>query len=142
MANERFLNKNYQPSESDISTALGSSEELWIDIRKYIESNYDFSPELIFFTKNYGWSVRYRKSKKTLCYLFPENDSFSLLIVLGSKEAEQIDSIKESLSQTVRRVFEDTEQFHDGRWMWIRVKEMSDIMSIKLLLAAKKQPKR
>jgi hypothetical protein len=30
MANERFLNKNHQPSESEILTALGSSEELWI----------------------------------------------------------------------------------------------------------------
>ncbi len=141
MANERFLDKHYPPSDNDISTALGSSEELWLDINKYIEKCYDFSPELIFFTKDYGWSVRYRKGKKTLCYLFPERESFSVLIVLGSKEAEQIDSIKESLSNTVKRVFEETEQFHDGRWMWIRVKEVSDILSIKLLLAAKKKPK-
>lgn len=76
MANERFLNKNHQPSESDISTALGSSEELWIDIRKYIESNYEFSPELIFFTKNYGWSVRYRKSKKLYATCFRKTTRF------------------------------------------------------------------
>jgi len=48
---------------------------------------------------------------------------------------------KRRLSKTVKRFFEDTEQSHDGRWMWIRVKEMSDILSIRLLLAAKKKPK-
>jgi len=67
MAYERFLNKNHPPSESDISIALGPSEDFWLDIHKYIENNYNFSPELIFFTKNYGWSLRYRKGKKTFC---------------------------------------------------------------------------
>jgi len=141
LAHERFLDKNNTPSESDISMALGSSKEFWLDIRKNIESNFDFSPELVFFTKKYGRSIRYSKNKQTLCCLFPENNSFSLLIVLVSKEVEQIDSIKECLSKTVKSVFEDTEQFHDGRWLWIRVKEIGDVSSIKLLLAAKKKPK-
>lgn len=140
MAYERFLDKRQPPSESDISTALGSAEKLWLTIRKFIEDSFDFSPELIFFTKKYGWSIRYRKNKKTLCYLFPEKESFSILLVLGSKEAEQIDSTKELLSKTVKRVFEETEQFHDGRWLWIRTIEESDISSIKLLLGAKKKP--
>lgn len=141
MAYERFLDKNYPPSENEILTALGSTEEFWLDINKYIEKNFCFIPELIYFTKKYGWSIRYRHSKRTLCYLFPENNSFSVLIVLGSKEAEQINSIKDLLNETVKQVFENTEQFHDGRWMWIRVKEMSDTLSIRLLLAAKKKPK-
>jgi hypothetical protein len=141
MAYERFLDKNHPPSENEIAVALGAAKELWLDIHNYIERNYDFDPELTFFTKKYGWSIRYRRSKKTLCYLFPEKDAFSALIVLGRKEAERIDVEKDRLNETVRSIFENTEQFHDGRWMWIRIKEISDIASIKLLLAAKKKPK-
>jgi len=142
MTHERFLDKLHLPSEYEISSALGPSEALWLDIRKYIEQAYNSPPEWIYFTKKYGWSIRYRKSKKTLCYLFPENTSFSMLIVLGSKEAEQVNSIKDSLSESVKQVFESTEQVHDGKWMWIRVKNIHDVLSIKSLLTAKKRPNR
>lgn len=141
MAYERFLDKNHSPSEKEILMAVEPTDEFWLDINKYIEKNYCFIPELIYFTKKYGWSIRYRKSNKTLCYLFPERNSFSVLIVLGRKEASQIDLIKDLLNDTVKQVFENTEQFHDGKWMWIRVKEMNDIVSVKLLLNAKKKPK-
>ncbi len=141
MIYERFLDKSKKPSEDIILTTLGSKKELWLEIHEYIQQNYDFVPESIYFTKNYGWSVRYRKGKKTLCYFFPESGAFSILIVLGKKEAEQVDSAKDYLNNAVKKVFENTAQFHDGRWMWIRVTDISDIISLKLLLAAKKKPK-
>ena len=87
MAYERFLDKSQIPNEDIILAALGQTEALWLDIHEYIRQNYDFIPELIYFTKKYGWSVRYRKGKKTLCYLFPESGAFSILIVLGKEEA-------------------------------------------------------
>lgn len=141
MAYERFLDKSKTPSENEIITALGTAKNLWLDIYEYIHMKYNDVPELIFFTKNYGWAIRYRKGKKTLCYLFPERDAFSILIVLGSKEAEQVHAVKDQLNDAVRKVFESTEQFHDGRWMWIRVTETSDIASFKVLLSAKKSPR-
>lgn len=141
MAHERFLDKLKKPSENDILTALGTTKELWLYIHNYIKQNYEFTPELIYFTKNYGWSIRYSKSKKTLCYLFPEKDAFSILIVLGNKEVEKVNMVRNNLNEEVKQVFENTKQFHDGRWMWIRLSTMSDIDSIKLLLNAKKKPK-
>lgn len=141
MIYERFLDKFKKPSETIILTTLGPTKDLWLDIHRYVQQNYDFVPETIYFTKNYGWSVRYRKGKKTLCYFFPESGAFSILIVLGKKEAEQVDSAKDSLNDAVKQVFENTEQFHDGRWMWIRVTDISDIVSLKFLLAVKKKPK-
>ncbi|MCP4312147.1 MAG: DUF3788 family protein [Bacteroidetes bacterium] len=48
------------------------------------------------FSKNYGWTVRYRKSKKTLISYFPENGAFSVLLVLGQKEADKVNQIAKS----------------------------------------------
>jgi hypothetical protein len=141
MIYERFLDKSKKPSDNIILAALGPTKELWLEIHEYIQQNYDFVPESIYFTKNYGWSVRYRKGKKTLCYFFPESGAFSILIVLGKKEAEKVDLAKDYLNNAVKQVFENTAQFHDGRWMWIRVTDISDIISLKLLLAVKKKPK-
>ena len=138
---DRMLNKAVKPSESEMLELIGSRVDLWEQIHKYVNKNYDFEPELVFFTKKYGWSIRYRKSGKTLCYFFPEDDAFSILIVLGAKESKKVEVIKEKLNKTVKTVFEDTEQLHDGRWMWIRILEKSDIDSLILLINAKRKPK-
>ena len=60
---------------------------------------------------------------------------------IGAKESEKVESIKKNLNKTVKNIFEDTEQLRDGRWMWIRILEKSDIDSLILLLNAKRKPK-
>lgn len=141
MKYDRMLNKAVKPSESEILRFIGSRADLWKNIHKYVNENYDFKPELVFFTKKYGWTIRYKKSRKTLCYFFPEDDAFSILIVLGAKESEKVESIKKKLNKTVKTIFENTEQLRDGRWMWIRILDKSDIDSLILLLNAKRKPK-
>ena len=138
---ERMRNKEARPSENDILESIGGGAALWTQIHEYIAQNYDFAREKKFYAKKYGWTVRYRKSGRTLCSFFPETGAFSALIVLGSKEAAKVDAIKARLNANVRSVFEQTEQLRDGKWMWIRVLEESDVESIKMLLGAKRKPR-
>ncbi|MCP4135135.1 MAG: DUF3788 domain-containing protein [bacterium] len=138
---DRMLNKAVRPSEGEMLEFIGSRVDLWERIHNYVKEHYDFKPELAFFTKKYGWTIRYKKSGRTLCYFFPEDGAFSILIVLGAKESANVESIKKKLNKKVRTVFENTEQLRDGRWMWIRMLEKSDIDSLVLLLTAKRKPK-
>jgi len=114
---ERMLDKAHQPNGEDILEMIGHTVA-WLDLRQYIETHYgDWTPERKFFAKRYGWMIRYRKSGKTLCSLFPENGAFSILVVLGTKEAEKALGMADELGPNVRAVLEDTEQLHDGRWL-------------------------
>ena len=88
MPYQPLLNKEKRPSQEEIVTTIGERSSLWLKIHKFIAENYDFSPELVFWGKKYGWAIRYRKGGKTLGYFFPEANAFSVLLVLGSKEAE------------------------------------------------------
>ncbi|MBN1776647.1 MAG: DUF3788 domain-containing protein [Clostridiales bacterium] len=141
MAYERFLDKSQAPSDAAIERASGSAREFWLDIRRYLRAQYDFQPETVFFTKQCGWSLRYRRGKKTLCTLFPEYGAFTVLIILGKEEIGRSEKIREELSEAVRRVFDTTEQLHDGRWLWVRVTDGGGVRSVKALLAAKAKPK-
>ena len=141
MLNHIYLDKSQKPDNQEILTTLGKTSLLWQDIHSYISEYYDFIPELIYFTRNYGWTIRYRKSNKTLSYFFPKKNSFSILIVLGTKEAEQVKLIKDKLNENVIQVFENTDQLHDGRWLWIEIMNSEDISSFKELLSIKKKPK-
>ena len=139
---DRLLNKQETPSDNQIHEYIGSRVELWESIHTYVKNHYEFKPELVFFTKKYGWTIRYRRSGKTLCYFFPEEDAFSILIVLGAKEAANLETMRNEVNDNIMTVFDTTEQLHDGRWMWVRILNESDLESLILLLNAKKKPKK
>ncbi|MHA2362693.1 MAG: DUF3788 domain-containing protein [Candidatus Hodarchaeales archaeon] len=136
-----MINKEQEPTKQEILETIGQKSSLWLDLRKYLEENYDFLPEKIFYGKKYGWTIRYRKSGKTLCSLFPEKDSYTVLITLGKKEVEKTNEIIETLNPEVKTLFKETKQLRDGRWLWISVRKSSDIKSIKVLLKIKRKPK-
>ena len=76
-----------------------------------------------------------------MAYFFPEKGAYSILIILGKKEVEEVNLMKNKLNLQVKSVFDNTKQLHDGRWLWVRVLTKSDIDSFKVLLSAKIKPK-
>lgn len=141
MSYERMLNKERKPTKAGMLKWVGKRVMFWSDMRKYLASCYNHKPEISFYGKKYGWSVRYRKSSKTLVTLFPECGGFTVLVVLGKKEVAKAEAVFDKLSMRVQKLFRETKQYHDGRWLWIRPSSKADIKSIKLLLNVKQQPK-
>ena len=132
-----------KPTEQEILSFIGeSATEAWQEIRRFVEESYSLEPETMFYGKKYGWTVRYRKSGKTLCSLFPEKGGFTALIVLGKKESEKLLSTKDEMSSRIQKLFEKTEQLRDGRWLWIRLLTKSDTDDVKKLLHIKRKPKK
>jgi hypothetical protein len=130
------------PTEEEIESYIGDeAKPNWHEIRQFIRDNYALEPETVFYGKKYGWTIRYRRSGKTLCSLFPEKGCFTALIVLGSKEAEKALSIRDELGSKTRRILGATEQLRDVRWLWLRPRTRAETEDIKKLLRAKRRPK-
>ncbi len=142
MPYERLLNKSCIPTNQDIIDNIGGKANLWLRIHEFIADNYNFNKELAFFSKNYGWTVRYRKSNKTLASFFPEKGAFSILLVLGRMEAEKVNLIRDKLNKNFLSIFDDTEQLHDGRWLWIRILNQEDLDSFIKVIKIKRKPNR
>ena len=141
MKYDRMLDEKSRPSDRKILRVVGKKAPLWKELRSYIANQYDHTPELVFGGKKYGWAVRYRKSGKTLLTLFPEEEAFTALIVLGKKEVSKTKDLSGKLSKRVRDTFDNATQYHDGRWLWIRPVIRADIRSIEMLMATKRKPK-
>ncbi len=138
----RMIDKAREPTEEDMMRFVGErAEAAWTELRQFIENSYDFLPETVFYGAKYGWTVRYRRSGKTLCSLFPEKGGFTVLVVLGRKEAKKTLSMRNELSSRVNEILGNTEQLHDGRWLWIRMLAMNDVDDVKKLLQTKRKPK-
>ena len=138
----RMMDKAREPTEEDMMSFVGErAKAAWTELRQFIEDNYDFLPETVFYGAKYGWTVRYRKSGKTLCSLFPEKGGFTVLIVLGKKDSEKVLLMRDELSTRMNAILRSTEQLHDGRWLWIRMLAMNDVDDVKKLLQTKRKPK-
>ena len=139
----RMTDETRKPTEEDVEGLLGErAREAWSEIRRFIEDHYDVVPETVFYGAKYGWTIRYRKSGKTLCSLFPEKGGFTVLIVLGKKESEKALSIRDEMSSKIHKLLGDTKQLHDGRWLWIRLLTTKDTDDVKKLLQIKRKPKK
>ena len=136
---ERMLDEDHDPAEKEILATIGVAD-LWLDLKQYLDQRYDFLPDQVFYGKKYGWTIRYRKSGKTLCSLFPESGAFTALVVLGRKEGEKASQILDKLSPATRKLIGSTKQLHDGKWLWIRVLEPAHVEDVKRLLATKRKP--
>jgi len=139
----RMTDKTRKPTEEEMVSFIGErAKGAWLEIKQFLEDRYDLVPETLFYGAKYGWTVRYRKGGKTLCSLFPEKGGFTVLIVLGKKESEKALSIRDELSSKIRKLLGDTEQLHDGRWLWIRLLAINDAIDVKKLLQIKRKPKK
>jgi len=129
-----------EPTEKTILDLIGKKAPLWKDIRIYLSSHYDHEPVLSIGKKEYDWTIRYRKGGKTLVTLSLEKDGFCILVVLGKKEIAKVSDIK--LNPFIKHIFKTARQYHDGRWLWIRLLTTRDTDDIKKLLQIKRKPKK
>jgi len=138
-----LLDEEREPDEREIARTVGKkAAKAWNDIREFLDAHYDFQPETIFYGRKYGWTIRYRRSGKTLCSLFPETGAFTVLIILGKKEVEKAMTQLDDFSREAGRVIIETPQLHDGKWLWIRLSDMSIAEDIKKLISIKRRPKK
>lgn len=128
-----------KPVDEDFEKRVGKKAKLWRELRGYISKYYDHEPVLSVGKKEYDWTIRYRKSGKTLVTLSPEENDFCVLIVLGKEEVERASSAQ--LNTFVKNTFTKAKQYHDGKWLFIRPRNKQDIESIKTLLTIKRKPK-
>lgn len=140
MGIQNFYNKmSAKPTEKDFLSLIGPKAGLWTELRKYLADNYGgHKPELSVGKKERDWTIRYRRSGKTLVTLMPEEGKFCVLVVLGKDEVEKTRSLK--LNAAVREVLEKSKQYHDGRWLWIRPRTKGDLASVINLISLKSKP--
>ena len=139
MAQER---EGREPTAKQMLRLLGKKGTVWSSLRDYLA---DYYPQCVpvFSAEGKGeeHTVRYRKSGKTLVTLELAAESLIVVVILGKKEVAKTEPFEKKLNKKVRDLFRNTDQLHDGRWLWIRPSSKADIESIKLLLSVKRRPK-
>jgi len=137
---QRMLDKTVEPSEEDMLKTIGArTSGAWNEIHAFLQNNYDHVPVRRYWGKKLGWMIQYRKSNKTLCSLFPEIGTFTVLLIFGGKELQKISEQANDISPEVIKIINNTAQLHDGKWVFIRLLDNTYVEDIKKLISIKRK---
>ena len=133
------------PSHEDIRKYLCEAKSIWDELTAYIEEAYQVKPQIAYSkcSAQPGWSMKYRKSSKSLCTLYPMMGYFIALVVVGPKEEEEVKvGMDAGLFTTyVKELYDKTAYSAMGRWLMIEVKNKAVLNDIKRLLTIRVRPK-
>ncbi len=136
--NEKF-DAVHIPSYDDIREYLGVEKTNWDKFTAYIEEEYQVKPKIEYSkcSAQPGWNVKYKKSGKSLCTLYPMEGFFIALVVVGAKEEEEVKvGMDAGLFTTyVKELYDNTVYSAMGRWLMIEVKNKDVINDIKQLIS-------
>lgn len=86
--------------------------------------------------------LKFKQGQKTILTVYIHEDRFTFLIIFGKKEREIFEAVKEEYPQWMLDYYENANTYHDGKWMFVDVKNLQELEVIKKLILIKKKPNR
>ena len=106
------------PTSTELSARLGQPlYDVWESLCSLIEEKYDMDRLWNSGGKAWTYEYKYRRGGKTLCTLYAGEGRMGLMIVFGKAEREKVETIRDSLSESVRQSYDGAKTYHDGKWV-------------------------
>lgn len=129
------------PTKEELISVMGVEKfKTFNDITSFIEEKYNVDAIWDNGGKAGLYELKYRKSGRTLCALYLRELGLHILIIYGKAEREKFESSKKEFSQCIIDIYDNTKQYHDGKWLFIDLINDEFIGDIKRLLLIKKKP--
>jgi len=136
MATSIFDDKAIEPNDAMVEMALADTMPLWNKLQDHIAENYSgLISEWKMYTKKSGWSLVFRKAKRTLFYFVPCENHFIIAFVLGEKAVKI--ALDSPISQKTRDEIADADSCAMGHSFYVYIKNEEDLSDIKTLLKIK-----
>lgn len=134
-----LTDKTRFPDDDALRASLGEPYyTYWTALDSWLRGVYAVEPLVQYGGAKSGWTFRYRKGGRPLCEMTPAAGGFSTLVVLGAKEGAQALENAAVLGPSVRECLETAHVYHDGRWLFITVRDMRDVEDIQRLVTFKR----
>ena len=139
-----ILDGTRSPSFEEIGEYIRpEARTLWNDINAFIRETFQAKP-LIAFSRcsgKPGWNVKYQKSGKAICTLYPEKEGFIALVVVTLDLANVIEDLSDGLG-AIREVARSARPFNGTKWLMITVYQETALVEVKQLLVLKQTPRK
>ncbi|MCL2696167.1 MAG: DUF3788 domain-containing protein [Clostridiales bacterium] len=134
-----------EPLEEQINTFVDTP--LWDDLAQHLQQTYCIQPKLSYSNcamdkgEWKGWNVKYKKSGKALCTLYPKQGYFVLLLVVGEKQSPEADLLIPACDAYTQELYNKTPFVMGGKWLAMEVTNENILRDAKNFIALRVNPK-
>lgn len=130
-----------QPTLDEISEYINS--EFWQYLNSFLQSSYQIQPILAYSkcSMQPGWNLKYQKNGKSLCTLYPMENYFIALIVIGNKEMNEAEVLMPLCSKYTQELYQKTASFNGSRWLMVNVTDRPILEDVINLIQIRIRPK-
>lgn len=113
------MTKEMAPTIEEISGFVRN--QLFDDLCLQMECEYKAVCKIEFSSCSwaYGWNVKFKKSGKGLCTIYPKENYVTVLVVVGQKEKYQVESLLPEMSPMIQEIYHQTQEGNGQRWLMI-----------------------
>lgn len=128
------------PTLNQVADYIDSS--LWIEFNHCIQMCYQIEPIMEYSrcSMQRGWNIKYKKSGKSLCTLYPMSKYFIVLVVIGNKEMQEAELLVQQCTSYVHDVFKNTKTVQGQKWLMIEVRDKRTMHDAFTLINLRKKP--
>ena len=119
-------NRAYCPTLEEI--AEYTHNPVFMDFCPEIKSIYQCKEKISYSSCSWepGWNVKFNKSGKGLCTLYPKEGYFTALVVIGQREKQAIESILCECTPEVQTIYQQTKEGNGQKWLMIEIEDRDE----------------
>ena len=74
-----------------------------------------------------GWNVKFKKAGKTLCTIYPKENFFTVMVVIGRQAKEPVEAILPELKPELQDIYHRTQAGNGQKWLMIDLQALGDL---------------
>lgn len=74
-----------------------------------------------------GWNVKFKKAGRALCTIYPRENYFTVMVVVGAKEKTAVEEMLPQCSSALQRIYHQTQEGNGQRWLMIDLEDEDEL---------------
>ena len=137
--------KDHEPTMEDIANYIGGdAKRRWESLMDYMYKSYKVKPKLSYSVcaGKPGWNIKFQKSGQSLGTLYPEENAFSVFLVISYKLDPILNSLIPELSPgTAELCRKAGDYMKQCKWIMFQIRDDAGVEDYKKLIYLKITPK-
>lgn len=122
-----LLDRNYCPTLDEIAELVNNASfmQFCTEMKNLYKCNEKIEYSACSWEK--GWNIKFKKSGKTLCTIYPREHYFTVMVVVGQREKASVETILPMCTQELQDIYHETKEGNGQRWLMINMEDKDKI---------------